>query len=407
MPQRSSCTRHRAPHRSWFRRQTCWSAIPALTAFPTRISPSHHSPSHHEALDPLRSAPRREPAPSASRCRTRGPQHDAVVIAGDICQGIGEGVRFIAGEGLNAKPVLYVAGNHEFYDRDRHAELARRPRRGRRSSATSICSNATASRSAASSSWAARSWTDYLYAGAGEQARAMQWAAQRLNDHRLIANGTRRLAAAGLPRRAPGLARLARRAARRRSPHPKVVITHHAPSRRSVQPQYRDDLLTAAFASDLDELVGKAALWVHGHMHAPCRLRAERLPGGRQPARLRRHPRGPGVRPGAGGRCAVTATVNDQASSNCASAGRPPRGYRPWRFSQNGPAVRGGRPTAAWRAPRNKDRPAVGEFCRVRMGTLAGGAEAVRAQARPSHPVPAGQQRPPLATIPRRTPVRL
>jgi len=37
-----------------------------------------------------------------------------------------------------------------------------------------------------------------------------------------------------------------------------------------VQPQYKDDLLTAAFASDLDELAGKAALWVHGHMHAPA-----------------------------------------------------------------------------------------------------------------------------------------
>src|SRR5688572_3093069 len=52
------------------------------------------------------------------------PEHDAVVIAGDIRQGIAEGVRFITAAGLNAKPVLYVAGNHEFYGRDRRAELA-------------------------------------------------------------------------------------------------------------------------------------------------------------------------------------------------------------------------------------------------------------------------------------------
>ena len=37
----------------------------------------------------------------------------------------------------------------------------------------------------------------------------------------------------------------------------------------SVQPQYKEDLLTAAFASDLDELLAKATLWVHGHLHAP------------------------------------------------------------------------------------------------------------------------------------------
>jgi predicted phosphodiesterase len=64
-------------------------------------------------LDVNRRHPLRLPQPP--------PAHDAVVIAGDICQGIVEGVRFIAEAGLDAKPVLYVAGNHEFYGRDRHA----------------------------------------------------------------------------------------------------------------------------------------------------------------------------------------------------------------------------------------------------------------------------------------------
>ena len=36
-----------------------------------------------------------------------------------------------------------------------------------------------------------------------------------------------------------------------------------------MQPRYKDDLLTAAFASDLDDLVAEATLWVHGHLHAP------------------------------------------------------------------------------------------------------------------------------------------
>ena len=52
------------------------------------------------------------------------PEHDAVVIAGDICHGIEEGIWFIAEEQLDAKPVIFVAGNHEFYGLDRHAELA-------------------------------------------------------------------------------------------------------------------------------------------------------------------------------------------------------------------------------------------------------------------------------------------
>lgn len=197
------------------------------------------------------------------------PAHDAVVMAGDLCQGIGEGLRFIAGEGLNAKPVLYVAGNHEFYGRDRHAEL-----RDGRNAAAAVGNVHLLERDSITLGGieflGCTLWTDYLYAGIGEQARAMQWAAQRLNDHRLIANGP----GVWLPRHCLDEHRLSRSwlAVRlaRKSPRVKVVITHHAPSRRSVEPRYQADLLTAAFASDLDELVGRATLWVHGHLHAPA-----------------------------------------------------------------------------------------------------------------------------------------
>jgi predicted phosphodiesterase len=197
------------------------------------------------------------------------PAHDAVVIAGDLCQGIGEGLRFIAGEGLNAKPVLYVAGNHEFYGRDRHAELSD----GRNAAAAARNVHLLERDSVTLGGvefLGCTLWTDYLYAGVGEQARAMRWAAQRLNDHRLIANGP----GLWLPQHCLEEHRLARswlaERLARRSPRVKVVITHHAPSRRSVEPRYRADLLTAAFASDLDELAGRATLWVHGHLHAPA-----------------------------------------------------------------------------------------------------------------------------------------
>jgi predicted phosphodiesterase len=196
------------------------------------------------------------------------PEHDAVVIAGDICQGIGNGVRFIVEAGLNARPVLYVAGNHEFYDRDRHAELAA----GRIEAAAAPNIHLLERDSIAIRGiefLGCTLWTDYLYAGAAEQARAMLWAAQRLNDHRLITSDMRRWSPQDcLDEHRVSRAWLAKRL-RRRSTHPKVVVTHHAPSRRSVQPRYRDDLLTAAFASDLDDLLGRAALWVHGHIHGP------------------------------------------------------------------------------------------------------------------------------------------
>jgi predicted phosphodiesterase len=197
------------------------------------------------------------------------PEHDAVVIAGDICQGLAEGVRFIVREGLDRKPVIYVAGNHEFYGHDRHAELAA----GRAGAAGHPNVHLLERNSVLIGGvefLGCTLWTDYRYAGVQEQARAMYWAARRMSDHRLISSGT----SAWSPEHAledhnAARAWLARELARG-VPHPRVVVTHHAPSRTSVQPRYRDDLLTAAFASDMDDLVAGASLWVHGHLHAPA-----------------------------------------------------------------------------------------------------------------------------------------
>ena len=50
---------------------------------------------------------------------------------------------------------------------------------------------------------------------------------------------------------------------------PKVVITHHSPSVNSLQDNYEKDILSAAYASDLNSLVetSDVDLWVHGHIH--------------------------------------------------------------------------------------------------------------------------------------------
>jgi hypothetical protein len=47
----------------------------------------------------------------------------------------------------------------------------------------------------------------------------------------------------------------------------KVVVTHHLPSWRCVDSRYAQSVTNAAFCSDLDDLIGKASLWIHGHTH--------------------------------------------------------------------------------------------------------------------------------------------
>jgi Icc-related predicted phosphoesterase len=197
------------------------------------------------------------------------PDHDAVVIAGDICHGIGGAISLIAGERLNAKPVVFVAGNHEFYGFDRHAELA-----SGRAEAVKFSNIHVLERDAIEiggvTFFGCTLWTDYNYAGVREQARAMFLAGQRLNDHRLIRNGKGVWTPQDALEEHEGSRTWLGAELRKAGAARKVVVTHHAPSPKSVQERYRGDLMTAAFASDLRDLVGDAGLWIHGHMHAPA-----------------------------------------------------------------------------------------------------------------------------------------
>jgi Icc-related predicted phosphoesterase len=48
-----------------------------------------------------------------------------------------------------------------------------------------------------------------------------------------------------------------------------VIITHHAPSPKSIHPMYHNSPVNAAFASNLEDKIKcwNPVLWVHGHMH--------------------------------------------------------------------------------------------------------------------------------------------
>ena len=48
-----------------------------------------------------------------------------------------------------------------------------------------------------------------------------------------------------------------------------VIVSHHAPSIRSIPEKYRSDPLTAASASNMDGFIKwtDAELWIHGHIH--------------------------------------------------------------------------------------------------------------------------------------------
>jgi Icc-related predicted phosphoesterase len=57
-----------------------------------------------------------------------------------------------------------------------------------------------------------------------------------------------------------------------------IVITHHAPSIKSVPQEYKNDPVASAYASDLEDVIikYKPAYWIHGHIHTPVRYNIDR-----------------------------------------------------------------------------------------------------------------------------------
>jgi predicted phosphodiesterase len=205
------------------------------------------------------------------------PDHDAVIIAGDLCEGMASGVRWIAAQGLNAKPVIYVGGNHEFYGHDRYLDVAAARALAAEHDKIHVLERDSLQLGLVTIHGCTL-WTDYELSGDASASMAM--AERLLSDHQLIAHGRLKWSArAALDDHRASVAWLGSRLAAHSDRARTVVVSHHAPSPNSSSLRFRGHPLTAAFASDLSHLLARTGLWVHGHMHlavdythAGCRI---------------------------------------------------------------------------------------------------------------------------------------
>lgn len=192
---------------------------------------------------------------------------DVVILAGDI----DSGARAVpwAAQTFAGLPVLYVAGNHEAYGHELLA-VERALRLACADTANVRFLNCDQHVIGSVRFLGATLWTDFALYGVPERAAAMLQAEKVMTDYRRITLA----APQERPLRALDTAQLHARhkdwlSARLDEPFDgaTVVITHMAPSMRSVAPRYAHDLTSASFASPLDALAAKPALWIHGHMH--------------------------------------------------------------------------------------------------------------------------------------------
>ena len=192
---------------------------------------------------------------------------DVVVLAGDVARPEAA----IAWARRIDRPVLYVAGNHEFYGGTLAGTLDQLKAQATGSNVHVLDDSIL--ELGGVRFLGSTLWTDFRLFGDGEpRDHAVEQALRLMRDFQRIHLDSDRqqvftpLDSAALHQRH---AAWLDHALDQPFDGPTVVITHHAPSARSVEPRFADSPLSACFASRAEHLLrgDRAALWIHGHMH--------------------------------------------------------------------------------------------------------------------------------------------
>jgi Icc-related predicted phosphoesterase len=199
------------------------------------------------------------------------PGVDGVIVAGDTCEGADDAFSRLREIVPMQIPIVMTMGNHEYYRRHFAGELASARELAPLFGVHLLENDAIVLGGVRFVG--ATLWTDYCLFGPVNVPLAMRAASDGLRDHKritwskqpwqrfrpaealLLHSRTRTYIADALKVAHSG---------------PTVVITHHAPHPGSLHPRFSNDLLSAAYVSDLSGLMEASApdLWVHGHVHA-------------------------------------------------------------------------------------------------------------------------------------------
>lgn len=195
---------------------------------------------------------------------------DVIVLAGDIHKGI----RAIpwARSAFPDKPIVYVAGNHEYYDNYWFLLINELRTEARIHDVHFLENDAVTIDDVRF--LGATLWTDFEFNAPSRKSQNMRLAESEMADYMLIDPSlsvgdkyVRLRAAQTLARHQETMAWL-KSELPKGDPAKTVVVTHHYPHKNSCAPKWAKDPMTAAFGSNipLDVLTG-ATLWVHGHTH--------------------------------------------------------------------------------------------------------------------------------------------
>lgn len=211
---------------------------------------------HHELWRDR--APRIDPAVSCP---------DVVILAGDINTGA-KAVGWAAST-FPGLPVMYVHGNHEGYGHNLD-DVQEQIQEACEVAGNVHFLNCSEHIIGDVRFLGATMWTDFRLFGDDERQASMREAEAVMTDYkriRLAKKGYRKLRAADTAQ----YHSIQKSWLQKKLDEPfdgtTVVITHMAPSMRSVADKFKESVTSAAYSSHLDDMVAQADLWIHGHMH--------------------------------------------------------------------------------------------------------------------------------------------
>lgn len=203
------------------------------------------------------------------------PDADVCVVAGDVLPSCRDAIRWL-GENISLHmPVIYVAGNHEFYGdfivdgiKEGSDEAALWPDVHFLENDIAVVEGARFV--------GATLWTDFALGA--ETAADIAWterAAEGLMaDYKAILGRSSEDRSSLIAPHTADLHAYSRVFIEQALAIPfagsTVVVSHHAPHPGSIPPEFRNSGLNPAFVSDLSDLLDRYEpdLWVHGHVHA-------------------------------------------------------------------------------------------------------------------------------------------
>lgn len=206
------------------------------------------------------------------------PEHDALILAGDTHSPTADAITYA--ERLTSKPVFMVCGNHEFYGTVMKDELVAARKRAAQSPNVTLLENDAVNFNDIRI-LGCTLWTDFELFGRDYLEAAMWEAGRGMNDYNRIKRIDEKSGKTcplrpqdTLDRHKASRQFLETELAKRNDDKTErtIVITHHAPHRFGLHPNFKKDTISVAYASDLTAIIEthQPDLWVFGHTHTAC-----------------------------------------------------------------------------------------------------------------------------------------